>query len=415
MAGGYFWYFATVGLFVPFWPVYLDHRGFDALAIGLVMGVFAGMRVLGPPLYAHWADASPRPLALVRGALVAALACALVVPWLGGLAAVVVVLAAYSALWNGVMAVYDAHVLGRLGADTGRYGLLRLWGSIGFIAASLAAGPGLERGGIASLPWLWALLIALTWLSVLGLGPGAGTAVSRPAVPIGGALRDRRVRVFLVLSFLMLASHGAYYNFFSLYLERHGYGGTAIGAFWAWGVTAEIGIFLAAPRLVRLPLAGLMVVSLAAAALRWTLLAVWPDSAALVFVAQSLHLASFGLFHLCSVSLAQALFPHGAATRGQALHGSIGFGLGGMVGALASGWLWREVSPEAAFGVAAAVALAATVIAAAGLRGLPPAAGRFAQGWLARADVRTGPSTDTEVPRRGPQSKLRDVLPDFGK
>ncbi len=113
---------------------------------------------------------------------------------------------------------------------------------------------------------------------------------------------------------------------------------------------AEIGVFLLARRLLaRFSLRSLTVFALGAAALRWLALALWADTGAVVFAAQTLHLASFGLFHLCSVSIAQVLFPRDAAARGQALHGSLGFGLGGMVGALASGWLWREVSPEAAF------------------------------------------------------------------
>ena len=372
MAGGYFWYFATVGLFAPYWPVYLEHRGLDAVAIGFVMSVFAAMRVLGPPLFAHWADASGRPLVLLRAALLVAAGCALAFPWVRGLWGIVVVLAVYSALWNGVMSLYDAHVLGRLGSDAPRYGRLRLWGSVGFIVASMAAGPGLERAGIEVLPWVWAVLVGLTWTSLLGLGPGEAAAGRGTPAAIGDALRDRRVQVFLVLSFLMLASHGAYYNFFSLYLERQGYGGAAIGAYWAWGVTAEIGIFLAAPQLLRrFPIRRLLIAALAATALRWWVLAAWPGSPLMVFLAQTLHLASFGMFHLCSVSLVQALFPRGASARGQALHASIGFGLGGVVGALVAGWVWQEVSPEAAFMACAGIALLAMTVAAAGLRDLP--------------------------------------------
>lgn len=372
MAGGYFWYFATVGLFAPYWPVYLDYRGLDAVGIGLVMSVFAAMRVLGPPLYAHWADASGRPLALLRAALAVAACCALAFHWVHGLWGILAVLAVYGALWSGVMSVYDAHVLGRCGTDAARYGRLRLWGSVGFIVASVVAGPGLERSGIELLPWAWAVLVGLTWVVIRGLGPGATAGPREPVEPIAGALRDRRVQVFLLLSFLMLASHGAYYNFFSLYLERHGYGGAAIGAYWAWGVTAEIGIFLAAPQLLgRYPLASLMTLALAATAVRWATLAIWPGSPFAVFLAQTLHLASFGLFHLCSVSLAQALFPRGAAARGQALHGSIGFGLGGMIGALVAGWVWQDVSPEAAFMACAGMASLAAVIAGIGLRSLP--------------------------------------------
>lgn len=371
LGGGYFWYFAALGVFVPYWPLYLAGRGFDAVQIGLVMGVFAGMRIIGPPLYAERADASGRPLALLRAAGLATVACVVAFPVLHSLWAVALALAAYSVLWNGFMAVYDAHVLQRLGDDAGRYGLLRLWGSLGFIATSVLAGVWFEHAGLASLPWLLALLVGITAASLAGL---PDTRAQRPAgagAPLRAALRDPRVRAFLAVSFLMLASHGAYYNFFSLYLERFGHARATIGLLWAWAVAAEIGLFLLAPRLMpRWPLQRLMVVALVAAAVRWVALAAWPDRVAVVFAAQALHLASFGLFHLCAVALVQALFPRAAAARGQALYGSVSYGAGGLAGAWLSGWLWRELAPQAAFLAGAALALAAAWLVAARLRGL---------------------------------------------
>jgi PPP family 3-phenylpropionic acid transporter len=372
LAGGYFWYFATIGLFVPYWPLFLSGRGFDSVQIGLAMGVFAAMRVVGPPAYAHWADVTGRPVQLLKAASVAALCCALTFYWLESRWAIILLLAVYSALWNGVMSVYDAYVLGRLDADSGRYGLLRLWGSLGFVAVAVAAGRGLELTGLDALPLVLAALIGANWATIRGLEPGVGTPTGQQRASLGPVLADRRVQVFLAVAFLMIASHGAYYSFFSLYLQRLGYSGTAIGALWAWAVIAEIGVFLLArPLLARYSLRALVVFALGATTLRWLALALWADSATVVFASQTLHLASFGLFHLCSVSIAQVLFPRGAAARGQALHGSVGYGLGGMVGSLVSGWLWSEVSPEAAFVAGALAALAATALAAAGLGGLP--------------------------------------------
>jgi len=372
LAAGYFWYFAALGLFVPYWPVYLAGRGFDALQIGLLMSVFAALRIVGPPAYAWWADASGRPLQLLRGAALASIACALAFPSLGSLLAVAVVLAAYSALWNGVMSIYDAHVLEQLGADAGRYGLLRLWGSVGFIVTSLAAGTWLGGERVALLPYALAGLIALTWLALLGLGPGRTVARRGRPTSLRPALADPRVRAFLAVSFLMLLSHGAYYSFFSLYLELHGYSRQAIGALWAWAVVAEIGVFLLAPRLLaRFSLRRLTLVAVAATVLRWVLVAALPGVGAVMVFAQALHLASFGLFHLCAVNLARRLFPAGAAARAQALHGSVGYGLGGMLGAALSGWIWQLAGPAAAFACAALAALLAFVVAAAGLRRLP--------------------------------------------
>ncbi|MCU0975254.1 MAG: MFS transporter [Steroidobacteraceae bacterium] len=372
LAAGFFWYFAALGLFVPYWPVYLDARGFDALQIGILMSVFAALRIVGAPAYAHWADTSGRPLALLRMAAASCLACALAFPWLESLVAVALVLALYSALWNGIVSVYDAHVLEALGAESGRYGSLRLWGSVGFIATSVAAGAALTGERLVAMPWLLAALIGCTWLALAGLGAGAGGGPRREAAPLGPALRDRRVLAFLLVSFLMLLSHGAYYSFLSLYLGQHGYSRLAIGLLWAWAVAAEIAVFLLGRQLLaRFSLQGLVVAAVAATTLRWLLIAAFPGQLAVMLVAQAGHMASFGLFHLCAVEVARRLFPSGAAARAQALHSSIGFGLGGTVGALVAGWTWERFGPSMAFYVAAAAAALATLVAVLGLRGLP--------------------------------------------
>jgi len=373
LARGYFWYFATIGLFVPYWPPFLASRGLDPVAIGLVMGLFAAMRVVGPPAWAHWADVSGRRLGVLRSAALLSAILAASFHWLHSTWAIAVALAAYSTAWNGVMSVYDAHVLDRLGAEQGRYGRLRLWGSVGFILFAVAGGPLLEQAGPGGLPWMLATVIMLAWWSLRGLPEGTPPGEHPPA-RIGRPLRDRRVWTFLLAAFLMVASHGPYYTFFTLYLDAAGYSRTAIGLLWAWAVVAEIGVFLAAPMLLRrVPLRGLTVAALLATALRWSVLGHWPGVPGLVFGAQALHLASFGLFHLCSVMIASQLFPGRLAARGQALHGAVGYGLGGVAGAVGGGWLWSEVSPGAAFIVAAWLAAAAAGIAAWGLKGLTDA------------------------------------------
>jgi PPP family 3-phenylpropionic acid transporter len=370
LARGYFWYFATVGLFVPYWPPFLAARGLDAFEIGLVMGVFAAMRTVGPPVWAHWADATGRRLGVLRTAALVSAGFVACFHWLHSPWWIALCVAAYSASWNGVMSVYDAHVLDRLGAERERYGRLRLWGSVGFILFAVVGGQLIERTGTGWLPWALAVVVLVTWWSLRGLpdAPVQGQAVGGS---IGRQLLDRRVLAFLVAAFLMVASHGPYYSFFTLYLDAAGYSATAIGLFWAWAVIAEIGVFLAAPVLVRrIPLRWLTVAALLATSVRWAALGTWPGLGWVVFGAQALHLASFGIFHLCSVMIAGQLFAGRTAARGQALHGSVGYGLGGVAGAVGGGWLWSHVSPAGAFMAAAVLAAAAAAIAAWGLRGL---------------------------------------------
>lgn len=378
LGGGFFWYFAALGLFLPFWPLFLAHRGFGATDIGVLMGVYAGLRIIGPPAFAHWADAPGRRVPALKLAGFLSLACVVAFHYLGSFITFALLLGAFSALWNGLMPIYDALVLDRVGADAGRYGLLRLWGSLGFIATALGAGLLLDGEGMARLPWLLAACVAMTCVLLMGLRSRGAPAGARRG-PLWQSLRDRRVQALLLVSFLMLLSHGAYYGFFSLYLERYGYSRSVIGMLWSLGVAAEILVFLMAARLTRrYHLTTLLSASLAATVLRWAMLAAWPESALVVTIAQCLHLASFGLFHLCMVTLTRQLFPAEVSATAQALHTSVGYGAGGMLGAIASGYLWRDLGPQAPFVAATAIAALGWLVSRLGLGAntVPAEAGR---------------------------------------
>lgn len=365
LGAGYFWYFAATGIFLPFWPVFLRGKGFGATEIGLFMAVFYAVRTVGGPVYAALADVTGRRVALLRFASLGAASCAVAFHFAADAWAIAVALGCYAMLFNGIVALYDAQVLDELGAAGATYGRLRLWGSLGFAAASLAAAPLFDRVGTGVLPFALFVLLVLTLLVFLRIGEAA-RPVRHDAVSLWPRLRDRRVQAFLLICFLMLVSHGPFYGFLSLYLLQYGYSRQFVGAMWAWGVGCEVLVFLAAPWLIaRFRPRTIVQVALAATAVRWLALASWPGVALVVVLTQTLHLASFGLFHLWSVTTARRLFPAAAAARAQALHSAVGYGLGGAVGSFGSGFLWDRWGPQAPYVAAGFVVIFALLIAAA--------------------------------------------------
>lgn len=372
LAAGYFAYFGAVGVFQPWWPTHLQSLGYSAATIGLLLATFSGVRVVGPVGSAWLADHLPdrRVVLAISAALSAATVFALV--HAEALWASVLGLCAYSLFFNGIMPVYDAHTLDGLGDDVHRYGWLRLWGSIGFVATSYGVGLAIDRFGAPAIPWsLFAMVLATTAL-MLAL-PRAPHRVGR-AVAAGtfvAALKRPAVLAFLAVCFLQLASFGAYYSFYTLYLQRHGYDAATIGFYWACGVVAEIGVFLLGPRLVRrFTLVSLLYAALLGTLVRWMVVAAFPERPVVMLLAQVLHLFGFGLFHTATVLLAPKLMPPGSEARAQSLISSVGWGAGGIAGSLASGWLWDAVGPRSAYVASAAVVAVAVAVTALGLRDL---------------------------------------------
>jgi PPP family 3-phenylpropionic acid transporter len=366
----YFAYFSAIGIFTPFWSPYLELRGFDPFDIGVLLAVAAGVRAVGPLAFGWLSDASGRPTAILRLAALCSLVSFSLLPLLSGFFGFVVLTVLFGCGWNFIAPSLDAHTLARLGNTSARYGRVRLWGSLGFIAVSWLGGVIFERSGYGLMPYLMTALIAATLLTTMSIAEQR--PAHKPAGTLGFAasLRSRPVWVALVVSTLIALSFGPYYTFFSLYLEGFGYSRGVIGFLWALGVIAEIGIFAAGgSMLARFSIRTLYFAAAAGTAVRWASIALFPEHIAILFAAQLLHSLGFAVLHFAIVLTAQRAFSTHAAARGQALFSSVGYGIGGMLGSLLGGILWSAISPQAAYFSAAVVVTLAAFFAWFGLRG----------------------------------------------
>ena len=217
-------------------------------------------------------------------------------------------------------------------------------------------------------PWwvLPALLILMVGIWTFSLTLPESELKGELAHP--GPLRDVLLRpevfAFLLACLLMQVSHGPYYTFYSIYLQGQGYSKTLIGALWAFAVVCEIGVFLLMqPLLARVSLRAVLMASFLLAAMRWLLIGHYPDNLAVLIAAQTLHAATFGSFHATAMQLVHRFFTGRHQHRGQAIYGSMSFGIGGAVGSVYSGHTWATLGPTMTFNIAAASAALAFLVA----------------------------------------------------
>ena len=79
------------------------------------------------------------------------------------------------------------------------------------------------------------------------------------------------------------------------------------------------------------------------------MVAYFAEQLTLLLVSQLLHAASFGSFHAASIALVQRFFSGRTAAQGQAVYSSLGFGVGGALGAWGSGLLWVEIGAQRSY------------------------------------------------------------------
>ena len=368
LSAWYFWYFAFIGAFLPYFALYLQSIGLSAGRIAVLMSLGQFMRLLAPLLWSWLADSGGRRVRIVVASTAASLASFSVVFLTQDFVGLLVGMAILHFFWSASLPLVEALTLGHLAATPERYGRIRLWGSIGFIVTVLGVGLLLDSTPISSQLWVsWALLFG-TLLSALTLTEVKGHA-GQTAGRIVDVLRQRKVGFLLAAGLFMTAAHGALYVFYSIHLVAQGYGKTVVGLLWTLGVVAEIVVFLFMPRISALvSMRRILLACFALAALRFLLIGWTVGSIGLLVFAQLLHGASFGAHHAATMAALNRWFVPGQQARAQALYGSVAYGAGGLGGALLAGALWERAGPEITFSAASLLALVGLILV---WRGVP--------------------------------------------
>lgn len=363
LAGFYFFYFAYLGAFAPYFSLYLDQLGFSAAGIGVLLALPQLMRIVAPHLWGYLADVSARRVRVACLAGLAGSICYLGVFlssqwwWLFGAVAL------WSFFWSAALPLMEVTTLDHLGKRSADYGRIRLWGSIGFIAAVVGIGWLLDRRGVSALLPIIAIAMAGILLSAWWIPESHHAAAEATDEPLGTLLRRPQVITLISVCFLMAVAHGPYYTFFSIHLVAQDYSKAAVGWLWAVGVIAEIAVFAGMPWMYRNVSAyALLGTSLAVAAVRFVLIGWFAHCPAVLFVAQLMHAATFGTFHSVALASVHRLFRGRNQARGQAVYSSLSFGLGGTLGGLGSGLAWEWLGPSGTFGAASVCALLGLVV-----------------------------------------------------
>jgi MFS transporter, PPP family, 3-phenylpropionic acid transporter len=361
--------FIALGVQLPFLPVWLAAKGLDSGAIGIVLAIPMVVRVFAIPLATRWADRHDALRTTITIAAAAAMVGYGAVGLAQGAIAIMAAFALASACYTPIMPLTDAYALRGLSsqppsAEGGlrrssirAYGPVRLWGSAAFIAGSFGAGVLLDIIATRDLIWLVAAAMALTVAAACALAPLGESDPGAPARASSATvlLRDPAFLAVAAAASLIQASHAIYYGFSALAWRAAGLDGAAIGALWALGVVAEIGLFAVSGRLSIGPTA-LLMAGAAGAVIRWSAMAFDPPPVLLPAL-QCLHGLSFGATHLGALGFIVRRAPAalGATAQGylavaQGLVMAVARGISGLLYARWGGLAYEAMALAAAAG-----------------------------------------------------------------
>jgi PPP family 3-phenylpropionic acid transporter len=361
----YFWYFAFIGAFAPYFALYLKSLGFSASQIGVLLAVNPVARIFGPNIWGWLSDHYRARSLLIRITAVGTAVIFLAVFVSSRMGWMFVSLMLLNVFWCGVLPLVESATLSLVGSKVGVYGRIRLWGSVGFVGVVILGGYLLDYLGIEALGPMILILLVLMAASTFPLPRDREPSPHLEHSPILSIVKRPEVIALMGGVFLMQVAHGPYNGFYSIHLVEAGYSKKAVGWLWALGVVAEIALFLWLPRLMRAwSLRQILLASFGTAFVRFLLIAWGVQSLTVLVVAQLMHAITFGAYHSAGVALMHQIFRGRNQARGQAIYTSLGYGLGGTVGTLMAGFVWDHGGAQVTFTIAAGAALAALAVVA---------------------------------------------------
>ena len=337
----YFLYFGIMGAFLPYFNLYCHKIGFSGIQIGNLSAARQVAMIIFPLIWASLADRfNSRRQIFIGCSVISA------VLW-GGLLTttdfgwMLIILTSYGIFYAPLIPFLEAFSMDILKGRKKSYGRMRLWGSIAFISMVLMLGWLIDRFSIRiilGVIWSGSLLQALFAVAIPNTQPVY-------TVPFRVGIRHlfhQRFVIFMLCAFLMLLSHGAYYGFFSIHLNRLGFSTAFISTCWAIASTAEIGVMVFSARIFKLfSLNRVLMFSFLMAAVRWIGLSSLENAGA-ILLTQLTHAITYGTFHMASILYVDKWVPREVKTLGQAINNALTYGLGLMVGFYLSGNLFER-------------------------------------------------------------------------
>ncbi|WP_168526791.1 MFS transporter [Acinetobacter sp. A3] len=355
LSGFYFFYYAIVGTFLPFWSLYLEDQGFNYQEIGFLSSIAILTRFFAPFIWGWIADKSGKRMLLVRIATwMESFIWLLIFIVPNSFQSIALLMLIFSFFQNAILAQFEGVTLFWLGDKRAElYGKVRKWGSVGFIVGVFGIGAILEIIPISMLPMLLLSISLLAFLWSFSIRePSAAPTSQKQLEPLMPILKRPVVYSFFMIELVLLFSHAPFYSFYSNFLHQAGFSTTQIGLLWSVGVIAEIIMFAYATWFLQLwSWRVLVAFCLGVTALRWVMVGLFPSTFIVQFLAQSIHAFSFGLFHIIAMRVIFQNFSVGQQGRGQALYSTM-WGLGVALGSILAGHYWDLLSGEMIFIIA---------------------------------------------------------------
>ena len=314
----YFFFMLARAVFGPFITLYLEEKGLSPEQIGLITGINSFIIIISQPVWGIVADR----IRSMKKTLILCMICQAVF--------------ALSLLFaNEIFLIAIAFMI--------------------YTSFSSSEGP--------LIPIFSGLLLAIALvLLFVKTGSAPAKAVTLKEMQIGRVFRDKKFLIFLCYVFFMQLAHRGSFTFYPLLIKQLGGDTSLVGYASALMFVSEAVIMFLSKRMLKKTKPEILVMISSFAFVLWHFFFSICQTPGQVVLACLMDGPSFALFTIGTLYYMDSIAPPDIRTTYQTVAYSIYFGLSGIVGNMASGWLIENLGYRPMYWIGMTVTLTSTIV-----------------------------------------------------
>ncbi|HOV66581.1 MAG TPA: MFS transporter, partial [Bacillota bacterium] len=357
----YFLTYLSLGVYWTYGNIYFRGQGLSVSEIGVLNAVYYAVAILGHPFFGLIYDRVSNKYKVIAFTSILASVSALLVPLQTSMLLRVVVYGSFSLFLSSLMPLLDAWTLIWCHEGDHPFERIRLWGSFGYLFSSVLGGTLLERLDLVWAYFTPSLVLGVICVAVIVFhktGSLPSKEASRSLSQSSGGTKELRdvirsgpfLRLVAISFFYRIALTGPM-SLLTVYFDHNGLSAVQIGYAMIIGGLSEMFVIIWNQKLFEY-MSGdtLLAVSMLTSGVRWVFLISAKNPFGLL-ATQVFEGLNYMLFYLVAVQKVTSLFPKELAGAGQTIFGSVFYGLGPVIGSLASGIMVDRMGFERSFGL----------------------------------------------------------------
>lgn len=365
----YFFFMTSRALFGPYISVYLQDKGLSSELIGVVTGINSFAIIVTQPLWGIIADKirSSRKTLILATLGQALFAFSLIFASNFFLISIFFFMyTSFSASEGTLMDTWMLKSLKGAGDTQNSVGPIKTWGCLGYAAASIASGWIISKTSIDAIIPVFVGLIVLISITMFFVRTNEGYTASKAAslkeMQLGRIFKDKTFLIFLVYVFFMQMAHRGSFTFFPILIKDFGGSTQLVGYASALMFVSEaIIMFFSKKMLSKIRPETLIMLSSLFFVL-WHVFLSLSSKPIHVVLACLMDGPSFALFSIGMLYYLDAIAPKDIRTTYQTVAYSVYFGLSGIVGNVAFGWMKDHFGYQKMYWIGICITLTATVV-----------------------------------------------------